>query len=533
MNRAFLLAGTALAGLLALGGVARADSVGELQRQLEQQRQQIETQRQLLQQQEQQLRSVEERLQSLQVVNRNVELKVDGIEAKGKDAPVLTVRNGRPTFTSADGQFELSIGGRIHLDYAQYFQDEGPANALVPDRRPAAAQDLNSGVNLRRLFVNLSGKLWNDFEYYIGYDLGGGSAALDEARITYTGFKPFVIDAGYIQTGGPLEDRIGSQDFLFLERSTPTNVATSIASGSTRAAVGARTFGDNYYASAYLTGPTIGVNTSTTDDQQFGGVATAAFQPVSNDVWQAHVGASVGYVFTPNSNGTLAPGSRSGITLSERPEQRVDDFRSVSTGAINADSAYHVGLEAAGQYRNFALQGEYYFYGVNEDRLNTGQSDPRFEGYYVQGSWILTGERRRYDQSRAAYQRPRPDRPFNLANGTWGAFELAARYSYIDLNDGDRPGQSCFSGLGTGGSDVGAALPNTTGCVRGGAQAVTSVALNWYPNLNLRFVLQYQHVDIDATNNTVINAAGGPLLPGTVDTGYDFHVLGLRSALTF
>jgi len=42
---------------------------------------------------------------------------------------------------------------------------------------------------------------------------------------------------------------------------------------------------------------------------------------------------------------------------------------------------------------------------------------------------VLTGEE-------ASYKGVKPKRPFDLKNGAWGAFELAARYSQLHV-DGD------------------------------------------------------------------------------------------------
>ena len=44
----------------------------------------------------------------------------------------------------------------------------------------------------------------------------------------------------------------------------------------------------------------------------------------------------------------------------------------------------------------------------------------------------VTGEARRYIPTTGAYSGVRPEHP--VGSGGWGAWELAARYSYLDLN---------------------------------------------------------------------------------------------------
>ena len=77
-----------------------------------------------------------------------------------------------------------------------------------------------------------------------------------------------------------------------------------------------------------------------------------------------------------------------------------------------------------------------------------------FFALYVYGTWTLTGEKRPYDGARGSIGRIRPKREFRDGKGGKGAFLVAARYSYIDLNAGD---------------------------VNGGTLSDVSLAFNWYP----------------------------------------------------
>ncbi len=79
---------------------------------------------------------------------------------------------------------------------------------------------------------------------------------------------------------------------------------------------------------------------------------------------------------------------------------------------------------------------------------------PVFTAFYVAGSYTLTGEPRTYNATRGSIRRIRPERPVGDGSGGYGAFEVAARWSYIDLDDQ---------------------------AVTGGVLSDTSVGLNWYP----------------------------------------------------
>jgi phosphate-selective porin OprO/OprP len=119
---------------------------------------------------------------------------------------------------------------------------------------------------------------------------------------------------------------------------------------------------------------------------------------------------------------------------------------------------------------------------------------------------VLTGEAHPYNIERAAWGRPRPDHPFSLAEGGIGAWEIAARYSTVDLNSNVVPGVS----------------QNVIGGIYGGKQQVGAVALDWYPNDWIRFMLQFQYVDVNKLNSA-----------GKVQIGQKFETLALRTQATW
>ena len=76
----------------------------------------------------------------------------------------------------------------------------------------------------------------------------------------------------------------------------------------------------------------------------------------------------------------------------------------------------------------------------------------------------------------------KPNNVFSLANGTWGAFELVARYHELDPDD------DAFLGGTDSFADPAVAARK--------ASAV-GVGLNWYLNENLKWVLDYEQTSFD------------------------------------
>jgi phosphate-selective porin OprO/OprP len=198
---------------------------------------------------------------------------------------------------------------------------------------------------------------------------------------------------------------------------------------------------------------------------------------------------------------------------------RVDSTRLIDTGGIDADGAYSAGLEFAGYWKNLLLQGEYFEYGI--ERRDSPFDDPDFSGSYIEASWLLTGESRRYSPSSAAFKAPKPRIPFD-GRGGWGAWELALRYSETDLDFQE--------------GVAGTAAPLVS--VRGGEQAIFAAGLNWYLNSNMKLMFNYLHVDVDRLNPaSAENPAPFGAPPATppigVEVGQTLDIYALRSQFSF
>jgi phosphate-selective porin OprO and OprP len=79
-------------------------------------------------------------------------------------------------------------------------------------------------------------------------------------------------------------------------------------------------------------------------------------------------------------------------------------------------------------------------------------------------TWSLTGEMRPYDRATGVFGRIEPAAPFSFRHGGCGAWEVAARYSKVDL---------------------------TSGTLDGGVFDRWSGALSWHPTRNFRFEFNY------------------------------------------
>jgi phosphate-selective porin OprO and OprP len=414
----------------------------------------------------------------------------------------VSMPEGRPTIATADGRASLAIGGFTQFDMGGSFQNVNP-NTQFPH--------LNYGVNLRRGRLYFIGT-FDDFRFNITPDFGDrpdGAVGLFEANFNYTGIKPVTATVGYFHPFVSLDDATFPGNTLFLERPSIVNIERSVAAGITRASLGANAATEDYFASAYLTGPLFGAQRPTLlNGEQVGLVGRLAARPYHDEDWNLHAEFSGQMAFHPNVNANGTPGvSRTTFTFADEPELEIDFNPLVSTGPLSARSANAYGGALGASWRNFLLAGEYYQIDVTQSKL-PGLPSPTlgFNGGYVDVGWVITGEPIPYDITRAAWARPKPDHPFSLKDGGIGAWELAARYSAVNLDSNVIPG-----------------VPQSvTGGVYGGKQQIASLALSWYPNDWLRFILQFQYVDVNKLNSV-----------GTVQIGQHLETLAGRAQVVW
>ncbi len=474
---------------------------------------QVNTQLQLLQQQIQQL---QQQLQSLQT-QVTAQAQTPPPAQPTAPAPHVTqTAANRFGLESADGQYSIALTGRLNLDFGGYPGYHQNSHFTTPS-------DLNDGVNARRARLGITGKFAGDWNYTLIYDFGGSndngpgspgsggapaaapSGGIETALINYNGLYhgpyPIAFDIGYADTFFTLDEATSSNDIMFMERASPQVIATSFNASDFRSAVDVRSNNDRYWAGLYLTGPVSGGNHSIgTSGEPYGVFGRATYQALVGPNYSFHVGVDADALLHP---ATATTGLTS-LVLSDRPELRIDPTSFLATtigptasatsqaGQVTGGQVY--GLETAGGYDSLFFQAEGYDYRV--DRMNL--PDNSFWGGYLEGSWTVTGEHRKYIPATGAYSGIVPSHPFSLSAGTWGAIELAARLSYIDLNDNFAP---------TAGNGV----STLTNSVEGGRQTVYGLGVNWYVNSNIRFMFDYMHA--------VIKKTSGVVTTGTACTG--------------
>ena len=361
---------------------------------------------------------------------------------------------------SPEDFLKLKFGGRLQWDYGWY-----NGNQLRDDR----SLDLESQGEVRRARLYMSGEMAKILAFKFQFDFAGKDTTMKDfylrvKKLPYVG--NFTI--GHFYEPFSLETLTSGKYTTFIERALPTAFSPE------------RNWGmrlDNHAFDERMTWA-LGVYHAyvNNDLAHWGsssqGQATAmtgrvTYLPCYKDKGRKllHVGAAYSLRRPEES-----------IKFEQRPEAHMMKTLT-STGSFYAKRVHLLGTEVAWVHGPFSVQAEYIAAGVNVRRE---ADDVWLQGMYVQTSYFLTGEHRPYDTKTGVFKGVKPKKNF-LSGGGIGAWEVAARFSTIDLNDGD---------LSTS------------------AHRMTdlTVGLNWYLNPNMRI-----------SGNYVRSCVKGPLTSDAAD----------------
>lgn len=360
--------------------------------------------------------------------------------------------------------------GAVQSDFVWLGQSTANREAV------GSAQD---GAGIRRARIGAIGDIYETIEYRLEMDfaLAGRPTFMDNwVSVNELPVLGMVKVGLYFEPFG-LERLTSNRYMLFLERGLPDVFTpkrhTGISAANTFAnkcgtwAVGGFRSGNDNYGNDF------------SDQSGWAGTGRVTWLPwydeASDGAYLWHLGSAYSY---------RAIGSGS-VRFASRPEATVNPAVStadipffVDTGNLNSTHYQLFGVETALVYNCFSLQSEYMWVPVH--RSDGAQPDLFFQGAYVYGSWYLTGEHRVYDRGDGTFERTIPhtnafkgntaeDKPRGI-----GAWELAVRWSYLDLNSQD---------------------------VAGGRLNDVSFGLNWYLNPYTRVTWNYIHSLLDSPVN--------------------------------
>lgn len=371
---------------------------------------------------------------------------------------VQSAGTATPELARGDG-WTFKPRGRINID-------AGFVNA--PN---STGRDDEFGSEVRRIRLGASGDIPGGFGYKVEVDFAGDEVALTDAILTYED-GPLTVNVGQHNNFQSLEELSSSLHTSFIERAAFTDafgfqrrvgVSAEYASGA-----------------ALAQGGLFSGNSADLPNETWGADARFVFMPQFGTA-QLHLGSSVHYRSLEDE---------STVRYRQRPLVHFTGERFIDTRTLDADSEFGLGLEAAAISGPFHVAAETYWQSV--DRISALDDPTFFGGSFEAGYFLTAGDTRGYKGGK--FDRVKPANP--VGDGGTGAWQVNARYDYLDLTDAG---------------------------IVGGTQDSYQISLIWTPTANTRLLLNYARLDY---TDAVFPTADG-------DTSYGVDAVGVRAQVDF
>lgn len=394
-------------------------------------------------------------------------------DTAGRQTTSITLGDKGCILSSANSNFVVQLSGVLQADTRTFFNGSGTAG--------------NDGFLLRRARPVLQGTVFHDFDFLFVPDFGTGNNGgnngaspapqIYDAYLNYRYSPAVQIQAGKFKSPVGLEQLVADRDLLFNERALPTDLVPIRD-------IGFQLHGDLFHgAASYAAGIFGGVgdagNSSLSDFQDNkafeGRLFFQPFKPLARSPLSGFgfgLGGSFQAMHGTNTAGLPNPTGGSLPGYATVGQEQFFAYNPTNKSVVVADGQ-HWRLSPQGYYYfgPFGLLGEYIVSDQQVARTGAGRQPTAKlanTGWEISGSWVLTGE----DAAYAGGVVPR--RPFNPREGNWGALQLVARYSQLDI-DGD-------------------AFPLFADPATSAHSAKEwSVGLNWYLNRNIKVATSFSH----------------------------------------
>ncbi|QDU59639.1 Porin O precursor [Planctomycetes bacterium Pan216] len=395
---------------------------------------------------------------------------------KEEKAAEASSKEDEPILKLATQNFTVGVSGYTKLDSLFFAQDT---------ENIASVGGINvDSLGFRQARFELSGTGWGNFEYKYEIDLAGARV---EFKDVWAGLNdiPFFdeIVFGHKKAPFSLNELTSDKWITFFEPALPNLFVPQRKTGMYV----------NQRAEDYGWTLQYGVYRGGSDDNTAGGVQTDAdagwvsrvtFLPWYDEYSKRgllHIGGNFGVaepfdsVVSYSTKGELipAPGSN------ESDAVHGDTFNQLNTGNIDANTVVLYGTEVALVVGPAFIENEFIFSHVNQASANGPNLN--FWGSYVTVGYFLTGESRAsfYDTPYGWFDKVTPiENAFFIPTCRgpqtgWGAWEVAGRWSYVDLEDGN----ISFAGGNTG----------------AGTLSDLTFGVNWYMTPGVRIAFNYVH----------------------------------------
>jgi phosphate-selective porin OprO/OprP len=433
---------------------------------------------------------LEELDQQVKVLARERELDQEAAAALAKAQPRLSVGANGLIASSSDSNFVFNLRALLQVDTRTFFNGSGAPG--------------NDGFLLRRARPIFQGTVFRDFDFQFTPDFGGNTVQIFDAYINYR-YAPWAqLRVGKFKPPLGLELLQSDANTMFNERSLVTDLIPVRD-------VGVQAWGDvNGGLASYAAGIFNGVgdsrissNTNLDNNLNFAGrLFLSPFKNSDRAAWQ-NLGVGVAGSIGNDSQTANGLPSTTGGTLPGYTTAGLQQFFAYNptSGKVVADGLHwRLTPQAYYYYGPLGLLGEY---AISDQGVRNGTATAQLHNtaWGITAGWLLTGEDAAYASGVT------PLHPFNPRQGQWGAWQIVARYSELDIDNDAFP---IFANPATAAS----------------AAQGWSAGVNWYLNKNLRMNASY-------SRTTFTGGGGAGTTAPAITTQQPESVISTRLQLAF
>lgn len=409
-------------------------------------------------------------------------------------------------FESKDKAFSLFVGGRFQFDVVDYL------TTMTMRKNIPGTNPLEDGVSFRRIRFDMGGTLYKNMEYYAQVDFANGFLAVPNTNQVTNATYPTDMWLQYKDLPVLGTIRVGNQKPLYsFEHLVSSRFLPFME----------RSLGYDAFSEHFNNGFEPGITVLNTYMEKRGTWGLGLFKTTRNPFgWnvgrnEAEVNGRVTFLPVYEDDGKLlvhvgVGGAHRDLDQDQaRFRARLDARNSPSafspliaeTGLFFGQQQQLIVPELVAVAGPWTFQSEYYGSWVGRAAIPTAAGTPGpsmgtvfMQSAYGEVHYFLTGEHRAYNRETGVFGRVVPKRNFawnNCGFTGWGAWQLAARYSYLDLIDKG---------------------------INGGRVHDMTLGLNWFMNPNMKVQWNYF-----LAHRNVANPGGDGFIQGfAVRTAIDF-----------
>jgi len=443
------------------------------------------------------------------------EEKAEAVDQYGNKVNIKALeassRDGILVFESKDKDYKFWFDSRVQVDFGHYFVEQ------------IWADPIGDGASIRRARLAVKAQITKDWYGEVDMELANGSFELKDAIVRYNGLKNFQFSVGSQKPDFSLSRNTSSRYLEFMERPMVVNAFAP----SRHLGIFGKYSNKYFFGSASILFQEIEgqetrdyVESNNKDygmDEGLSYVGKIVVRPLNEPDYGIHIGGAIMYDAPKTSDemgvyGGTRFSCRNATNISRKKYIDTDDIKNTKFNLIaTAELAGHVdGLRVES-----AWMSDWTYMDPEKVILDRPY---HFQGWYVEGGYLLFGGKQSYDSDGAKFNRVRTGR-------SWGDIELALKYEFLDMNDykGRLADQAIY----------------------GGSADLFGAALNFYFGKNIKMALNYQYVNNDRYANgkgklyVGLDAEGNPTKDFTKvvneagKAGVNYHMLLARFQVAF